>query len=79
MLGELLGVSATVTSGGGSKADESPPPTGIFLFTHQQYLTNGAMQLVTDIYNSRRYQAFTRYVLEGIVQQQLEESDGNTT
>jgi hypothetical protein len=55
------------------------PLSGVFLFTHQQWLIHGAMRLATDIYNSAEHPLYVRNATERVIQQQLDESDGATT
>ncbi|MDR1333055.1 MAG: hypothetical protein LBJ69_01475 [Holosporales bacterium] len=76
---ELLGHPAVEASGTGPGAVKAQAPTGLFLFTHQQWLYHGAMQFVAELYNTIPQPEYMRIVIERIIHRQLDESDWNTS
>ncbi|MDR1332829.1 MAG: hypothetical protein LBJ69_00235 [Holosporales bacterium] len=75
----LLGTPPVAASGTGDKAVKAQAPTGIFLFTHQQFLINGAMQLADSICGHAWLPAYIKTTVWQTIQQQLDEADGYTT
>jgi hypothetical protein len=75
----LIGTPPVAASGQGDNAVKAQAPTGIYLVTHQQWLYLGAMQLVGEICGGFPYMGYTRTIIERVVQQQLDTTDGSTT
>ncbi|MDR1332883.1 MAG: hypothetical protein LBJ69_00535 [Holosporales bacterium] len=75
---ELLGHPAIQASGTGPKAVKAQAPTGLFLFTHQQWLINGAARLIYDICSTVPQPLCIEIAVRRIIQRQLEEIDGDT-
>jgi hypothetical protein len=75
---ELLGHPAIQASGQGDKAVKAQAPTGLFLFTHQQALINGAMQFACYLHSVTQLPPYAMTAVTQIVQQQLDASDAST-
>ncbi|MDR1332934.1 MAG: hypothetical protein LBJ69_00815 [Holosporales bacterium] len=76
---ELLGHPPIQASGTGPGAVKAQAPTGLFLFTHQQWLIHGAMQLIDTICTDVPLPYYMRITIESLIQLQLEEADSETT
>ncbi|MDR1333546.1 MAG: hypothetical protein LBJ69_04055 [Holosporales bacterium] len=62
-----------------TRTEEAQAPTGIFLFTHQQWLIHGAMQFARELSRTAPFPGYVITTINRLVQQQLDKADSETT